>query len=80
MAFLIIGVIIELMSNKKKRNKKYHGSAPSRPTITKVSAVKRHPAKQWWLDHNRIAKPIMIAVAVVIGIIIVIVGIIGLFI
>ena len=66
------------MSNKKKRNKKYHGSAPTRPTIVKVSAVKRHPAKQWWLDHKRVAKPIIIASAVALVILITLIGIIDL--
>jgi hypothetical protein len=68
------------MSNKKKRNKKYQGSVPTRPTITKVSAVKHHPAKQWWMDHKRMAKPIGIAAAIAIGVIIILIGIIGLFI
>lgn len=70
------------MSNKKKRNKKYHGSTAvsSRPTITRVSAVKHHPVRQWWLDNKRVAKPIMIAVAIAAVIIIVLIGIIDLFI
>jgi hypothetical protein len=67
------------MSNKKKRNKKYHGSnAAARPTIVKVNAVKRHPAQQWWLDHKRVAKPILIAVAVAIAVIVMLIGIIDL--
>ena len=68
-----------MSNNKKKRNKKYHGSVPTRPTIVKVSAVKRHPARQWWLDNKRVAKPVGIAGAVGIGIVIIVVGIVGLF-
>ena len=71
--------MIETMSSKKKRNKKYQGSvANARPTITKVSAVKRHPVHQWWLDKRRIAKPVGIAAAVGVGLIIVIIGAIDL--
>ena len=70
------------MSNKKKRNKKYHGSTATtnRPTITRVNAVKHHPVHQWWLDHKRVAKPIMIAAAIAAVIVIVLIGIIDLFI
>ena len=56
---------------KKKRNKVYRGEEAStnRPSITRVSAVKRSPIKQWWVDHKRIAKPVIIAIAVIAGII-----------
>ena len=74
-----IGGIINIMSNKKKRNKKYHGSvAASRPTIFKVSAVKRNPVHQWWLDHKRVAKPGLIAGGIGIVLIITLIGIIDL--
>ena len=66
------------MSSKKKRNKKYHGSTAvtSRPSITRVSAVRRHPVHQWWTDHQRMAKPVAIAVGIGILVIIVIIGIV----
>lgn len=63
------------MANKKKRNKQYKGSvAAIRPSVTKVSAVKRNPAHQWWVDHKRIAKPVLITSGIVVAVIVVIVG------
>lgn len=52
---------------KKKRNKVYRGAeaAVTRPTVTKISAVKRNKVQLWWMDRKRIAKPILIATAVV---------------
>jgi hypothetical protein len=52
---------------KKKRNKAYTGidAAVTRPSVTRISAVHRSRPAQWWFDHKRIAKPILIAVAVV---------------
>jgi len=65
------------MSNKqrKKRNKVYTGAdaALSRPVITKISAANRSVVGQWWFDHKRIAKPIIIAALVVAGIVILII-------
>ncbi len=48
---------------KKKRNKVYKGSeaATSQPSITRVTAVKRNKAQQWWFEHKRIVKPVSIA-------------------
>lgn len=72
--------IIELMSNKKKRTKKYQGSgAAVHTTITKVSAVKRSPLQQWWVERKRFVRPVAMTVAIVFVIIIVIIGIIGAF-
>lgn len=65
------------MSNKKKRNKQQkHNPAADRPVIVKVSAIKRHPVHQWWVDHKRIAKPALIAAAIAVVVIICIIGII----
>lgn len=52
---------------KKKRNKAYRGvdAAIDRPVVTKITAVNRSKASQWWLDHKRIVRPIAIAIAVV---------------
>jgi len=52
---------------KKKRNKVYTGvdAAVTRPTITKISAVNRNFVSQWWFEHKRIARPIIIIVLVV---------------
>lgn len=53
---------------KKKRNKQYTGSdaALARPTVVKISAVNRSKIGQWWFDHKRIARPILITAAIVI--------------
>jgi hypothetical protein len=52
---------------KKKRNKAYTGAdaAVTRPSVTRISAVHRSKPGQWWFDHKKVAKPILIAVAVV---------------
>jgi hypothetical protein len=53
---------------KKKRNKVYRGvdAAITKPVITRIAAVNRNPVSQWWFDHKKIAKPILIAAGVVI--------------
>jgi CHASE3 domain sensor protein len=60
---------------KKKRNKTYTGvdAALTRPVVTKISAVNRNRVGQWWFEHKRIARPIIIATIVVTVIIILIV-------
>jgi hypothetical protein len=52
---------------KKKRNKVYTGvdAAVDRPVVIKISAVNRSKIGQWWFDHKRVAKPIIITVIVV---------------
>jgi len=51
---------------KKKRNKVYTGvdAAISRPIVTKISAANRNKVGQWWFEHKRVARPIIIAVAI----------------
>lgn len=51
---------------KKKRNKPYRGidAAIEKPVITRIAAVHRNPVSQWWFDHKRIAKPIIIVVVI----------------
>lgn len=65
---------------KKKRNKAYTGvdAAITRPIVTKISAVNRNPVSQWWFDHKRIARPIIIAAIVVAVIVILIVQLVSL--
>ena len=47
---------------KKKRNKQYRGAdaALTKPVVTKVQAADRHALGQWWFEHKRIAKPVII--------------------
>ena len=60
--------------NKKKRDKAYKGSgaATVRPAVTRIEAVNRNRASQWWVDHKRIAKPAGIASGVVVVIVVLI--------
>ncbi|MFZ1360789.1 MAG: hypothetical protein WAS27_02055 [Candidatus Saccharimonadales bacterium] len=69
-----------MAKQKKKRNKSYTGvdATTSRPSITRVSAVSRNPLHQWWVDHKRIAKPVLIAAGVLGAIVVLILEIIRL--
>jgi hypothetical protein len=64
---------------KKKRNKVYTGvdAALTRPVVTKISAVNRNVVSQWWFDHKRIARPVIIVALVIIAIVVIIIGIVG---
>lgn len=52
---------------KKKRNKQYRGAdaALTKPTITRMSAANRSKLGQWWFERKKVAKPILIAAAVI---------------
>lgn len=54
--------------NKKKRNKAYTGvdAAVTKPVITRITAANRSKLGQWWFEHKRIAKPVLITSGVVI--------------
>ncbi len=54
-----------MTKQKKKRNKVYKGSIAERPTITRVAAVHRSRPHQWWVDHKRVVRPVLIGVGVV---------------
>jgi hypothetical protein len=60
-----------MVKQKKKRSKKYTGTdaAVTRPTVTRVKAVKRTKLQQWWLDRRRALKPALIAAAVISGVV-----------
>ncbi len=67
------------MSNKKKRNKQYKGSSAAvKPSVTKLSAVKRAPLHQWWVDNKRMAKIWAISAGIAFIVIVMLVGIIDL--
>jgi hypothetical protein len=61
--------------NKKKRNKQYQGAdaAVTKPVITRVTAADRSKPAQWWFDHKRMVKPILISLGIVIVIVVIIV-------
>lgn len=65
---------------KKKRNKAYTGidAAVTRPVVTKISAVNRNVASQWWFEHKRIARPVIIVAIVIAVVVILIVQIVSL--
>lgn len=69
-----------MVKQKKKRNKVYKGADASvaRPTITRVSAVKRNKVQQWWFDKKKFAKPVLIAAGVAIVVIVLIIELIRL--
>lgn len=56
-----------MAKQKKKRNKLYRGADASitKPVVTRISAANRNKPQQWWFERKRIAKPVLIAVAVV---------------
>jgi hypothetical protein len=60
-----------MAKQKKKRNKQYTGvdARIERPTVTKLTAVKRNFVQQWWLEKKQFAKPVLIAAAVAIVVI-----------
>jgi hypothetical protein len=60
-----------MAKQKKKRSKKYTGTdaAVTRPTVTRVKAVKRTKLQQWWLDRRRALKPALIAAAIISGVV-----------
>jgi hypothetical protein len=64
---------------KKKRNKPYRGvdAAISKPILTRISAANRNPVTQWWFEHKRIAKPVLIAALIFAVIIVLIVQLIN---
>ena len=53
---------------KKKRNKVYRGTDAklTAPQVIRVEAVNRNKVSQWWFEKKRIAKPILIATAVIV--------------
>ena len=69
-----------MSKNKKKRNKIYTGTdaAITKPVITRIEAVQRSKIGQFWFDKKKILKPIFIAIAVIIGAVILIIEIVRL--
>jgi hypothetical protein len=55
---------------KKKRNKVYRGAdaAATRPTVTRISAANRTKLGQWWFDHKRVARPVIIAIVIALAV------------
>jgi len=70
----------EIMASKKKRNKRYRGqdAATVRPHIVRVTAADRNKLQQWWFERKKFIKPVAIALAVVIFIVLCIVELVTL--
>lgn len=58
-----------MVKQKKKRSKKYTGAdaAVTRPSVTRINAVKRSKLQLWWIDRKRVLKPVLIAAAIATG-------------
>ena len=69
-----------MAKQKKKRNKVYTGvdAAMTQPVITRISAVNRSRTGQWWFEHKKTLKPILITSGIVIFVIILIIEIVRL--
>ena len=68
-----------MVKTKKKRNKVYQGSiAAARPAVTRIAAVNRSAAGQWWYDHKRLARPVLIGAGILFVIILLTIGLIDL--
>ena len=63
---------------KKKRNKAYTGTdaAISRPIITRISASNRNKVAQWWFEHKRIMRPVLIVAGIALIVIVLVVQIV----
>jgi hypothetical protein len=66
---------------KKKRNKKYQGADAkmTAPVIVRVEAEERSAFKEWWLTYGRLTKVVGVVVGAIIALIVIIIGLIGLF-
>lgn len=69
-----------MSKQKKKRNKIYAGvdAAITKPIITRIEAANRSKFGQWWFEHKKSLKPVLIAAGVIIFIIVIIVEIVHL--
>lgn len=67
-----------MAKQKKKRTKKYSGvdAALTKPSITRVTAVNRSKLGQYWYEHRRILKPVLIVAGIVAAVIVLIIEII----
>jgi len=67
-----------MAKQKKKRNKPYTGidAAMTQPVITRISAANRSKLGQWWFEHKKTLKPVLITSGIVIFVIILIIEII----
>lgn len=70
-----------MAKSKKKRTKKYHGSdaKTATPTIVRVSAEERSRLTEWWRTYRQLVKIGAIAIGVLLILVVVVIGLIGIF-
>lgn len=70
-----------MAKQKKKRNKKYQGADAKviTPQVMRVSAEERSRFKEWWLVYGQLTRLVAIAVAILLVVILLVVGIVGMF-
>jgi hypothetical protein len=70
-----------MAKQKKKRNKAYTGAdaAMTRPVVTRITASNRNKLAQWWFEHKRAARPILIASGIAVALIVIIVELFRIF-
>ena len=66
---------------KKKRTKKYQGvdAKVTAPQVLRVSAEERSRFKEWWLTYGQVTRLAAIALGILLVIILLVVGIVGMF-
>lgn len=70
-----------MAKQKKKRNKLYRGSDAknARPEVVRISAENRSALNQWLYEHRKMTKPVLIVAGIVIILVVLVIGIVGLF-
>ena len=68
-----------MAKQKKKRNKKYHGSdaKDSAPVVVRVSAEERSRRKEWWLENKTKLKVSVTVLAILLLISLLVTGLVG---
>lgn len=66
---------------KKRRNKRYQGADAkvTTPSVVRVSAEERSRFKEWWLVYGQLTRIAGAIVGIIFVLILLVVGIIGLF-
>ncbi len=70
-----------MAKQKKKRTKKYQGvdAKVSTPHVLRVSAEERSRFKEWWLVYGQITRLVGIALGILFVVVLLVIGIIGMF-
>lgn len=69
-----------MAKSKKKRSKVYTGADAkiTRPQVVRISAENRSAPKQWLYEHRQFRRPILIALAIAVALLLVVLGIVSL--